>query len=284
MELKLCAFADEASPQLCEQIAALNRHNIPYLEIRGVNGKNVSKCTPEDAEAWKRELDAGGIRVWSIGSPLGKVDIHKPFSEHLALSENIFRIANKLDCDKVRMFSFYETAEGDLDLICENLNAMCELAARYGITLYHENEKGIWGDTAEKCAALLDRVPALGSVFDPANYVQCGQDIPEALALLQARTDYYHIKDAMACDGSIVPAGMGDGHLDQMLSGIQRDTVLTLEPHLKVFDGYGGIDHYELKNRFVYKTAEESFAAAVDALKALLIKLNYKEEDRTWKK
>jgi len=284
MEIKLCAFADEASPQLSEQIAALNRHKIPYLEIRGVNGKNVSKCTPEDAKEWKKELDAGGIRVWSIGSPLGKVAIDKPFAEHLALAENLFQIANVLDCDKVRMFSFYETKEGDLDRICENLTALCALAARYGITLYHENEKGIWGDTADKCVQILDRVPALRSVFDPANYVQCGQDIPEALALLQDRTDYYHIKDALAADGSIVPAGMGDGHLEEMLAGISRDTVLTLEPHLKVFDGYGGIDHSELKNKYVYQTSEESFAAAVDALKALLTKLNYQEENRTWKK
>lgn len=284
MEIRLCAFADEASPQLSEQIAALNKHQIPYLEIRGVNGKNVSKCTPEEAVEWKKELDAGGIRVWSIGSPLGKVAIDKPFEEHLALAENLFRIANVLECDKVRMFSFYETEEGDLDRICANLTALCELAARYDITLYHENEKGIWGDTAERCVELLDRVPALHSVFDPANYVQCHQDIPAALALLQARTDYYHIKDALSEDGSIVPPGLGDGHLLEMLDGIDRDTVLTLEPHLKVFDGYGGIDHSELKNKYVYKTSEESFAAAVDALKALLIKLNYKEENRTWKK
>jgi sugar phosphate isomerase/epimerase len=284
MEIRLCAFADEASPQLSEQIAALNRHHIPYLEIRGVNGKNVSKCTPEEAAEWKKELDAGGIRVWSIGSPIGKVDINAPFEEHLALAENLFRIANVLDCDKVRMFSFYKTTEGDLDRICANLTALCELAARYGITLYHENEKGIWGDTADKCVAVLDRVPALRAVFDPANFVQCHQDIPEALALLQARTDYYHIKDALAEDGSIVPAGMGDGHLEEMLAGIAHDTVLTLEPHLKVFDGYGGIDDSELKNKYVYKTSEESFAAAVDALKALLIKLNYQEENRTWKK
>lgn len=284
MEIKLCAFADEASPLLSEQIAALNRHNIPYLEIRGVNGKNISKCTPEDAVEWKRELDAGGIRVWSIGSPIGKVAIGLPFEEHLALAENLFRIANVLDCDKVRMFSFYEVEAADEEKVWANLTALCELAARYGITLYHENEKGIWGDVAARCVSILDHVPALRSVFDPANYVQCGQDIPEALALLRDRTGYYHIKDAMAQDGSVVPAGMGDGCLEQVLAGISEDTVLTLEPHLKVFDGYGGIDNTELKNRFVYKTSEESFAAAVDALKALLTKLNYKEENRTWKK
>lgn len=284
MEIKLCAFADEASPLLSEQIAALNRHSIPYLEIRGVNGKNISKCTPEDAAEWKRELDAGGIRVWSIGSPIGKVAIGKPLEEHLALAENLFRIANVLECDKVRMFSFYEVEAADEEKVWANLTALCELAARYGITLYHENEKGIWGDVAARCVSILDHVPALRSVFDPANYVQCGQDIPEALALLRDRTGYYHIKDAMAEDGSVVPAGMGDGCLEQVLAGISEDTVLTLEPHLKVFDGYGGIDHTELKNKFVYKTSEESFAAAVDALKALLTKLNYKEENRTWKK
>ena len=284
MKLQLCAFADEASPNLSEQIAALNRHGIPFIELRGVNGKNVSKCTPEEAVEWKRELDAGGIRVWSIGSPVGKVSLDKPFSEHLALAENVFRIANVLECDKVRMFSFFTSNPDDEETVYANLTALCELAARYGITLYHENEKGIWGDLAPKCAKILDRVPALRSVFDPANYVQCGQDIPEALSLLQERTAYYHIKDALYADGAVVPAGEGDGCVEQMLAGITRDTVLTLEPHLKVFDGYGGIDDTELKNKYVYASAEESFAAAVNALKKILKKLNYTEENRTWKK
>ena len=43
IKVKLCAFSDEADPSLEGQIAALKRNNIPYMEMRGVNGKNVTE-------------------------------------------------------------------------------------------------------------------------------------------------------------------------------------------------------------------------------------------------
>ena len=42
IKVKLCAFSDEADPSLEGQIAALKRNNVPYMEMRGVNGKNVT--------------------------------------------------------------------------------------------------------------------------------------------------------------------------------------------------------------------------------------------------
>ena len=41
-KLKLSAFADEASAALTEQIKALKENDIPYIEVRGVDGKNIS--------------------------------------------------------------------------------------------------------------------------------------------------------------------------------------------------------------------------------------------------
>ena len=47
----LSAFADEASPMLDEQIKALQEEEISLIELRGVDGKNVSGLTIEEAEA-----------------------------------------------------------------------------------------------------------------------------------------------------------------------------------------------------------------------------------------
>ena len=43
--VRLCAFADEASPWIEGQIAALKRNGISLLEIRGVDEKNISEST-----------------------------------------------------------------------------------------------------------------------------------------------------------------------------------------------------------------------------------------------
>lgn len=285
MEIKLCAFADEYSSALDSQIEALVKFKIPYIELRGVDGKNVTAWEVSDAENWKKKLDAADIKVWSIGSPIGKINLTDSFEDHLATAEKLFRMANILECKNVRMFSFYTSKyEEKREEVFEKLAALSSLAKKYGVVLCHENEKGIWGDLAERCLEISKALPEIKTVFDPANYVQCGENIENALALLQEDTYYYHIKDAFFADGAVVPAGEGDGRLFEMLSGIKKDAVLTLEPHLKVFKGYSDIDDTTLKGKYEYESSEEAFEAAVNALKNLLTRLGFAEENRIWKK
>ena len=55
----LSAFADEASPMLDEQLQALREEGINHIELRGVDGKNCSKLTLEEADdvknGWTRQ-------------------------------------------------------------------------------------------------------------------------------------------------------------------------------------------------------------------------------------
>ena len=282
MNIRLSAFADEASANFAEQIRVLREERIPYIELRGLDGKNVSDLTEEEAKRYKEMLDKGGIVVWSIGSPLGKVWLGDAFEAYLKKAAHTFRLAKLFAAEKVRVFSFYTKTPGEDEAeVFLRMKRMAELAAEYGVTLYHENEKEIYGDTAARCVRLLNAVPSLRCVFDPANFVQCGQDVSSALALLEQRIDYYHIKDALA-DGTVVPAGEGKGCVSRMIAGIGKDTVLTVEPHLAVFEGYADIDRTQLKNKYVYATPQEAFAAAVSALRTVLTENDYREENGTW--
>lgn len=285
MEIRLSAFADEASADFSEQIRTLREERIPYIELRGVDGKNVSELTEADAWHCRELLERGGIRVWSIGSPLGKIGIRDDFTEHLKRAESIFRLASVFGTTRVRVFSFYtETPLADEEEVFARMRALCDCAQEFGVTLCHENEKEIYGDTPERCVRLLDHVPALRCVYDPANFVQCGADIVQAQALLAERADYFHIKDALYSDGAVVPAGCGDGDLATLLAKLARDTVLTLEPHLAVFDGYSAIDRTQLKNKYAFASPRAAFAAAAEALRDLLSKNSFREEGLIWTK
>ena len=77
----------------------------------------------------------------------------------------------------------------------------------------------------------------------------------------------------------LVPAGYGDGQIPKLVRGINRDTVLTLEPHLKVFGSYAAIDGEEMKHRFRFASNGEAFDAAVKAMKDILAGEGYKEID-----
>ena len=71
----LHAFADEAGQDLNEQIAALQDNGYEGMEIRNVEGQNVSALTLERAKEIEKRMKDAGLCVWSIGSPIGKISV-----------------------------------------------------------------------------------------------------------------------------------------------------------------------------------------------------------------
>ena len=53
----LSAFADEIDMDLTTQMDVLDTHGIKHIEMRGVNGKNISEVTVEEAIEIKKQLD-----------------------------------------------------------------------------------------------------------------------------------------------------------------------------------------------------------------------------------
>ena len=81
--------------------------------------------------------------------------------------------------------------------------------------------------------------------------------------------EYMHIKDAMA-NGTVVPAGKGIGNLPYLLENY-KGSVLTLEPHLTVFEGFDQLETEEkTKMGYCYVSPRAAFDAAVNALKELI--------------
>ena len=274
---KLAAFAEEADSSISGQIAAMSDNGIDFLEIRGVDGQNIADISTEKAKEVRRQLDDSGIGVWSLGSPFGKIGISGDFTAHLDKFKHGLELAEILGARNIRLFSFY-VPSGDeeryRDEVMERLGKFCEAAKQSGIQLCHENEKGIYGDNAERCAEIHRAFPEICAVFDPANFVQCGQDTIEAWNMLSGYVEYLHIKDALP-DGSVVPAGKGAGNLRYILENY-RGSVLTVEPHLSVFEGFDRLESSEkTKMGYCYLNSRAAFDAAVNALKELIKEKNH---------
>ncbi len=276
--MKIYAFADEASGRIDGQISAMRRNGLDGLEIRGVDGQNIADITPEKAREVRRKLDDAGLTVWSVGSPIGKIPIEADgFSAHLDRLRHVLDLAEVLGAGNLRMFSFY-VPEGKKEeyrgKVMDRTGQMLAAAEGSGVALCHENEKGIYGDTADRCRDLLTVFPGLEGVFDPANFVQCGQDTLEAWAMLRNRIRYLHIKDALA-DGRVVPSGHGIGHVAEILGDFRSlgGSAVTVEPHLTVFDGLKELEQAGQRTRtdaFCYPDSDAAFDAACAALRILL--------------
>ena len=281
--IRLSAFSDEAGSSIQEQIEAMKRNGISLTELRSIDGKNVSTFTIEEAESYQKEFERNGISVWSIGSPLGKTDIDTDFEEYSKLVEHVCQLAKIFKTDKIRMFSFFNT-EGKEKKVFDNLRKMVEIGKKYGVYMYHENEKDIYGDIAQRVLNIMQNVDGLKYIYDPANYLQCGEPADKTLALFHKTTDYFHIKDVISATGALVPAGCGDGNIAKLLDMISDDKVLTLEPHLALFDAYKSIDNTEMKHQYIYAGPNEAFDAAVTALKKVLNEVGYREVDGVYVK
>ena len=275
MNYRLCAFADEADQLLSGQIAAMQRNDISLLEIRGVDGENISVLSPAKVKEVAHLLTENGLGVWSIGSPTGKIKLSDDWHAHLDSFKGMLDAAGILGAKAFRMFSFYD-AQNEKNEVIDRLGTLCDIAKGHGVKLCHENEKGIFGDTPERTRILLDALPQLGGIFDPANFIQCGADILPAWELLKDRIDYLHVKDALK-DSTVVPAGYGLGHLDTVIPDFlsRGGEVLTLEPHLAEFTGLKGLEKEGDRTivgsaRFSFRDNHEAFDTAVNSLKTIL--------------
>lgn len=269
----LCAFADEAGDSLAQQIDAMRANGIANLEIRNVDGVNVSDLDVNKAKEVKSALDDNGISVFSIGSPIGKIGIDDDFEAHLEKFKHTLEIADVLGAKAFRLFSFYIDKDKNpldfTDKVLERLSRFADVPT--DVTLCHENEKGIFGDKPERCAMIHKALPKIKAVFDPANFVQCGVDTLSAFDMLSPYVHYMHIKDALA-DGTVVPVGGGIGNVSQLLEKYSGE-ILTLEPHLYAFTGLAALENDEKsKVGGIYKDSREAFDAGVAALKNIINK------------
>lgn len=247
----LTGFADEIDADFGVQLRELKRLNIANIELRGVNGKNITQHTLEEVVELKKQLDANGIAVSAIGSPIGKINIKDDFLPHFELFKHTVEIAKVLSTKYIRLFSFFmehSEIEAYHDEVLRRMKAFCDYVEGTDLVLLHENEKDIFGDEPERCLELFNAMQSehLKLIFDPANFVQCQvETYPHAFNLLKEHVIYYHIKDAFLKDGSVVPSGYGDGHLPEIIKELVARNYhgfLSLEPHLGFFTGFSDLE------------------------------------------
>ena len=270
-------FADEIDVSVDKQIALLQELGIGWIEFRSGDGKGVADYTEKEAEMLMSRLSANGIRISAVGSPIGKIDITQDFEPHFETYRHIVELAGILDTSFIRMFSFFmpEGEEPDKfrDEVMRRMDRMVEYAAGRNVVLLHENEKGIYGDSAARCLDLMKLFygDQFRCTFDFANFVQCGQDTMEAYEMLRPYISYIHVKDAMRESGDVVPAGTGDGNVAEILNRLDKEGYagfLSLEPHLADFAGLKSLEK-EVKERG-RTDGEEAFCTAYRALEKLL--------------
>lgn len=254
--IRISAFADEISQDPAEQVAVLESHGIRHIEFRAIHGTNVLDLSRDQHQQFRDLLDAHGFGLSAIGSPIGKISINDPFEPHLDRFAVALDLAEFYRAPRIRIFSYYMPADQDptpiRDEVVRRMAEKARIASERGVTLFLENEKGIYGDTAARVLDLIESVgsPALAHAFDPANYLEVGQPIDEAWSMLRVHARHFHVKDYDPATHKNVPCGEGGGQIGRLIADAVAhgfDGFCVLEPHLVVAEksfGFTGPERF----------------------------------------
>lgn len=278
--IRLSAFADEISADLNEQIEVIRSEHIHFIDLRGVWNINVLDLTGKQVAEIKQTLDAQGIGVSAIASPIGKITVDTSFEDHVQRFHRAIELAQFFQTPFIRIFSFYPpVSERNANAkyvrsdpatwrneVLSRLRELTRLARKANLILLHENEKDIYGDSSARCTDLLQNIndPHFQAIFDPANFIQCKQTpYPDGFQALRPWLRYMHVKDALA-DGTVVAAGEGIAQWPEIIQRLHvdgYDGFFSLEPHLALSGQFQGFSGPEL-----FRKASQSFQQLLQSM------------------
>ena len=93
----ISGFADEIDPQLDVQLKVVKELGMEYICLRAADGKGIADYTVEEfKESILPRLNAAGVKVSSLGSPIGKIDIddEAAYEKQLAQLDTLCQICN----------------------------------------------------------------------------------------------------------------------------------------------------------------------------------------------
>ncbi len=283
--IHISGFSDEISSDFKEQLEHVVKLGMNYISLRGIDGRNINEYSIEEINGYvKPTLEKYQVKVSSIGSPIGKVfiDDEEGYNQQKIDLDRLCQIANILECDYMRIFSFYipkdKNPEYYKDEVIAKTKEFVENAKKCNVDLLHENEKDIYGDTDVRVKELFDGVKSdnFRAIFDFANFVQVGTETLPAYKLLEDEIEYIHIKDAVFDVNENVVCGTGDGHIKEILKDVLAkgyEGFLTLEPHLVMFDSLQALeleDASDVIKEDKAKDGAEGYKMQYDALIGLL--------------
>jgi sugar phosphate isomerase/epimerase len=252
----LSGFIDEISDDFSDQCKVAAGLGLRYVEVRSAWGINILDLDDAQLATVRETLGEHGLKVSSIGSPIGKISIDDDFPPHLERMRHAIEVAELLEAPYIRLFSFFipEGTDPDSyrDEVISRMSALAEAAADADVILVHENEKEIYGDIPRRCLDIVTSVhsPKLQLAWDPANFVQVGvRPFTEGYSMLRPSVGYIQIKDALLADASVVVAGAGDGELRETVQALRADGFdgfFSLEPHLGEYTTFGALSGSEL--------------------------------------
>jgi L-ribulose-5-phosphate 3-epimerase len=257
---RIAAITDEFSPKdLDAALGGMAAVGMTGAEMRVVGDRNMIDLSDAEVDAVKHAVEARGMSVISLASPLLKCVLPDAppldsrvqhdvfgsphtFEDQPRLTKRAFEIAERLGAPIIRVFSYWRTTDPErcFDRLATALRALADEAQSRGVIIGLENEHACNVGTAAEAATLLAMLdhPALKLVWDPANASILGESVfPGGYQSIPAeRIAHVHVKDCFVKDHKPVWGPVGEMGIDWrgQIAALRRDGYdgwLSLETH-----------------------------------------------------
>jgi sugar phosphate isomerase/epimerase len=240
-------IGDEAGADIDTQIRAQRELGWKHLELRLVDGANITQCDDNAFGRIAAAIDEAGLQISCLGSAIA--NWARPITCEIEIDRGDLKRAiprmKRLRCPLIRVMSYPNHPEEPLSErewrreAIARMKYLAGMAEDAGVTLVHENCSGWGGLSAANSVVLLGEVasPALKLVFDTGNPVEYGQDTWEYYRQVFPDIAYVHVKDGRRVNGELhyCYCGEGDGHVLEVLTDLRSRGYtggVSIEPHL----------------------------------------------------
>ena len=243
----ISGIADEAAPELERQLAAHKELGWDFIELRVIEGTNLTDISDSDFDRLVEALAGAEIKVSCFAAQLANWarPISTDFEVDLAELGRAIPRMHRLETPFIRCMS-YPNADPPLSdtewrrQVVARMRKLARRAEDGGVTLVHENCDGWGGCSPEHTLDLLDDVGSdhLKLVFDTGNPIAKQQDAWEYYEKVREHVVYVHIKDyedSVGDEEKAVYAGAGKGYVREIITDLFAngyDGGFSIEPHI----------------------------------------------------
>ena len=240
----ISGIADEAGADIDTQIHAHGELGWKHIELRKIEGTNLTNVSDEQFELIVEKLGRAGLGVSCFASALCNWarKISNPFEVDRAELARAIPRMQRLGTRFIRIMSYPNDglSQGDWKAeVVGRIRTLASMAADGGVVLAHENCDGWAGQSGRHSLELIEAVdsPALKLLYDTGNPVGHEQDGWELYSQLADKIVYVHIKDyRKTAEGkqACFP-GEGAGEVERILADLVRRGYaggISIEPHM----------------------------------------------------
>ena len=221
--MEICFINDEYSSQLNDALAFARKQELKYIELRNINGKNITDLTIDEAAIYAQKIAEASILTASIVSPFlywhkGETNF-KIMGQQIDSEEEYFLklmdLADVFGAQHIGIYSYLQEDNLDIDQLGKDLDKYSQMALERGIELLLNIDA--------KCN--INNIHAIHQLFENYNFsnitplINTGKIIadnddyiPSELQDIINTCHYFHLSDY---DDELKRyVALGEGHAD----------------------------------------------------------------------